>query len=240
MKMATCRWSTRAPIWACVDQALAARNNGGIVIAQVKRVAPAGALPPQTIPAARRARRSHLCWIPSKCRPRRRLMNRRSAASCRARWPASPQWKWDLSKVIARRAAMTLQAGETVNLGLRHIGACALYSAGRRPAWRRYLGDRTRRCRRFAPAGFPIRLRLQPRSHRRFARSIHLLSRPAASNRTLLSFMEVDAAGSVNVSRLAAKPHVTGRHRRLHRYHRPSPEHRLQQLLHRRRAQDRN
>ena len=46
---ATSPTSTRAPISAPLDQALAARNNGGIVIAQVKRLAESGTLKPHDV-----------------------------------------------------------------------------------------------------------------------------------------------------------------------------------------------
>ena len=71
-----------------LDQALAARNNGGIVIAQVKRVAEAGSLRPSTCTCP--ASWSTTSWSsPSRCRPRRRPTTRPSAARSSARWQSS-------------------------------------------------------------------------------------------------------------------------------------------------------
>jgi propionate CoA-transferase len=55
-----------------LDQALAVRNNGGIVIAQVKRVAKSGTLKPHNVHGARCAGRSRSSSRPIRCRRRRR------------------------------------------------------------------------------------------------------------------------------------------------------------------------
>ena len=48
---------------------------------------------------------------------------------------------------------------------------------------------------------------------------------------SLLSFMEVDAAGNVNVSRLSARPYLTAGVGRVRRHHRARAQDRLQRLL---------
>ena len=77
---ATSPTSTRAPISAPLDQALAARNNGGIVIAQVKRLAEAGTLKPHDVHVPGRAGRRTSSSRPTRCRRRRPPTTRRSAA----------------------------------------------------------------------------------------------------------------------------------------------------------------
>ena len=100
-----------------LDQALAVRNNGGIVIAQVKRLAAAG-----TLQAARRRRARH-----AGRRHRRRarpdaddadgstIRRSRARSSGRCRRSRSP--KFDVAKVIARRVAQELRDGDAVNIG---------------------------------------------------------------------------------------------------------------------------
>ena len=63
-----------------LDQAYAAHNNGGIVIAQVKRLAAAGTLPPAAGAGARDPRRRARRRTPTSGRPPRPSTTRRSAA----------------------------------------------------------------------------------------------------------------------------------------------------------------
>ena len=52
---------------------------------------------------------------------------------------------------------------------------------------------------------------------------------------SLLSFLEIDREGSVNVSKLGVRPHVTAGRGRLRRHHRAGEEDRLLRLFHGRR-----
>ena len=116
--------------------------------------------------------------------------------------------EWGVSKVIARRAAMTLQAGETANLGfgISALVPYILLEEGLHGAvtWVIEQG---------AVGGLP----LQDFQFGCASNLEAIVSSPdqftffqgGGFDRTLLSFMEVDASGSVNVSRLASKPHVT-------------------------------
>jgi propionate CoA-transferase len=71
-----------------LDQALAVRNNGGVVIAQVKRLAAAGTLKPHDV--SFRASWSTTSWSrPISCRRRTRLMSRRFRERCFDRCPRS-------------------------------------------------------------------------------------------------------------------------------------------------------
>ena len=99
-----------------VDQALAARNNGGIVIAQVKRIAPAGGLPPQTIRVPGTLV-DHIVLDPQQMQTTQTSYEPAISGELPRPLGSFSAVEWDLSKVIARRAAMTLRDGETVNLG---------------------------------------------------------------------------------------------------------------------------
>ena len=56
-----------------LDQAMAARNNGGVVIAQVERLTTAESIPPQRVVRARRARHAYARWTPGPHHSRRRV-----------------------------------------------------------------------------------------------------------------------------------------------------------------------
>jgi propionate CoA-transferase len=190
-----------------LDQALAARNSGGFVIAQVERVTTAGSMAPQRV------------WIPSTLvdwivvAPEQKQTTQTEmdpAISGEVRRPAD-QFEippWGLEKVIARRAAMELRDGEAVNLG---FGISALVprilleeGLDGRVTWVIEQG---------AVGGMPL-LGFQFGCA---ANAQAIVPSPAqflyfqggGFDRSLLSFLQVDAAGNVNVSRLQGKPHVT-------------------------------
>ena len=190
-----------------VDQALAARNNGGLVIAQVKRIAAAGSLPPQTIRLPG-ALVDHIVLDPQQMQTTQTPYEPAISGELPRPLGSFSPVEWGLSKVIARRAAMTLQAGETVNLGFG-ISALAPYILLEEGLH----GAVTWAIEQGAVGGLPLRdfqfgcasnLEAIVASPDQFT-----FFQGGGFDRTLLSFMEVDAAGSVNVSRLAAKPHVT-------------------------------
>ncbi len=190
-----------------LDQALAARNNGGIVIAQVKRIAPLGSLPPQSIRVP-----STLvdCIVldPEQLQTTQTQYEPAISGELPRPMTSFPQVEWGVSKVIARRAAMTLKEGETVNLGfgISALVPYVLLEEG-------LHGSVTWVIEQGAVGGLP----LQDFQFGCASNLEAIIASPdqftyfqgAGFDRTLLSFMEVDAAGSVNVSRLASKPHVT-------------------------------
>ena len=98
------------------DQALAARNNGGIVIAQVKRVVSAGSLHPQQIRVPG-ILVDYIVEAPEQMQTTQTVYD--PAISGTIKRPASTfePVEWGADKVIARRAAMELSKGEAVNLG---------------------------------------------------------------------------------------------------------------------------
>lgn len=190
-----------------VEQALAARNNGGLVIAQVKRLAKSGTLKPHdvTVPgifvdvivvAPDQMQTTQTAYEP--------------AISGEVFRPVSSFEvpPFDVGKVIARRVARELRHGDAVNIG---FGISALVprifiEEGRH-------GDVTWMIEHGAVGGVPL-LDFQ------FGCSSNAEAIvPSPTNFTyfqgggfdasLLSFLQIDRSGSVNVSRLGAKPHVT-------------------------------
>jgi len=190
-----------------LDQALAARNNGGIVIAQVKHLAERGSLHPQDV------RVPGILVDYVVVAPEQRQTTETPydpAISGELRPPLTPvePVPWGPDKMIARRAALELRAGNAVNLGfgISALVPRILLEEGAHGAvtWVIEQG---------AVGGLPL-LGFQFGCA---ANAEAILSSPdqftyfqgGGFDRTLLSFMQVDADGSVNVSRLAARPHVT-------------------------------
>lgn len=190
------------------DQALAARNNGGIVIAQVKQVAAAGSLHPQQIRIPG-VLVDHVVVAPAQMQTTQTQYD--PAISGELRRPGhmfDGGVEWGLEKVIARRAAMELRRGEAVNLG---FGISALVP---RILQEEGLGDAvTWVIEQGAVGGMPL-LGFQFGCA---ANAQAIVPSPdqftyfqgGGFDRTLLSFLEIDRQGNVNVSRLAARPHIT-------------------------------
>lgn len=190
-----------------VDLALAARNSGGIVICQVKRTTAAGAIPahkvhiPSTLV-------DYVVVDPDQVQATEILYD--PAISGEVRRPISsfkPE-PFSVDKVIARRAAMELMDDGAVNLG---FGISALVpqilieegqaeavtwvieqgAVGGIPLTGFAFG-----CAANAQAIFPT-----PQQFTYF--------QGGGFDCSLLSFLEVDAFGSVNVSRLPSRPYLT-------------------------------
>jgi propionate CoA-transferase len=190
-----------------LDQALAARNRGGVVIAQVERLTTAGSLPPQHV----RIPGTLVDWIvvvPDQWQTTQTEYD--PAISGELRRP-DDQFEipdWGLEKVIARRAALELVDGEVVNLG---FGISALVP---RILLEEGLNDRvTWVIEQGAVGGMPL-LGFQFGCA---ANAQAIMPSPAqftyfqggGFDRCLLSFLQVDGTGNVNVSRLRGRPHVT-------------------------------
>lgn len=190
-----------------IDQALAARNNGGIVIAQVERITAAGSLPPQAV----RIPSTLVDYVVVACDQMQTTQTAYDPAiSGEIRRPnaAFEVPEWGVEKVIARRAAMELGAGEAVNLG---FGISALVP---RILLEEGLdGEVTWAIEQGAVGGMPL-LGFQFGCA---ANAQAIVPSPiqfayfqgGGFDRALLSFLQVGADGSVNVSRLRGKPHVT-------------------------------
>ena len=190
-----------------LDQALAAHNNGGIVIAQVKRVVTAGSLHPQSVRVPG-VLVNYLVTAPAQMQTTQ--TDYEAAISGEVRRPnhTFEIAEWGLDKVIARRAALELAAGEAVNLG---FGISAL--TPRILLEEGLDGAVTWVIEQGAVGGMPL-LGFQFGCA---ANAQAIVASPdqftyfqgGGFDRSLLSFLEIGQDGSVNVSRLASRPHIT-------------------------------
>lgn len=190
-----------------VVQALAVRNCGGRVIVQVKRVAARGTLNPQhvRIPGA---------WVdavvvdPEQQQATQTTYDSSISGQTRRPWDSFEPVPFDVLKVIARRAALELSKGDVANLG---FGVSALLP--RVLLEEGVFHDVTFAIEQGATGGVPL-------GEFQFgcaANAQAIVESPlqfdffqgAGFDLAFLSFLEVDANGSVNVSRLRARPHVT-------------------------------
>jgi len=190
-----------------LDQAMAARANGGIVIAQVKRLAAGGTLPAQSVRIPSTLV-DHVVLDPDQWQTTQTPHDPAISGEVRRPSAAFDPAPWGVDKIIARRAAMELREGEAVNLG---FGISALVP---RVLLEEGLhGAVTWVIEQGAVGGIPL-LGYQFGCA---ANAEAIMPAPAqftyfqggGFDRSLLSFMQIDAAGNVNVSRLAALPHVT-------------------------------
>lgn len=189
------------------DVALAARNNGGIVIAQVKRLVAADSLPAQSVRVPG-ILVDHIVLAPEQRQTTQTDYD--PAISGEVRVPASAfdGVEWGLEKVIARRAALELRQGEAVNLG---FGISALVP---RILHEEGLDGAVTWVIEQGPVGGMPLLGFQfgcAANAQAIVPSPDQFSyfQGGGFDRTFLSFMEIDREGNVNVSRLRARPHVT-------------------------------
>jgi propionate CoA-transferase len=190
-----------------LDQALAARNNSGVVIAQVKRVVKAGSLKPHDV-SVPGAFVDYIVVDPSQWQTTQTLYD--PAISGEIIQPESgfELQPWGPEKVIARRTALELAKNSVVNLG---FGISAnvpriLLEEGRH-------GDVTWIIEQGAVGGIPL-------LGFAFGCSANADAIVPSPNQftylqgggfdvALLSFLQIDRNGSVNVSKLGSKPYLT-------------------------------
>lgn len=190
-----------------MEMALAARNSGGVVIAQVRRIAQNGSLRPHDV-------RVPGILVDAIVEAPDQLQTTATAYD-----PAisgevfRPLNTFDLpafnpSKVIARRVAQELQAGWAVNIG---FGISA--NVPRILLEEGHHGKVTWVIEQGAVGGIPLLdFKFGCASNAEaFVASPHQFSyfQAGGFDCSLLSFLEIDAEGSVNVSRLSATPHRT-------------------------------
>jgi propionate CoA-transferase len=190
-----------------LDQALAAHNNGGIVIAQVKRLAKSGTLRPFSVHVPG-VLVDAIVVAPEQMQTTQTAYDPAISGEVFRPLDSFATMPFGIAKVIARRVAQELRHGDAVNLG---FGISAnvprvLLEEGRHGAvtWVIEQGavggvpllDFQFGCASNAEAMVP-----SPYQFTYFQGGGFDLS--------LLSFLQIGPDGSVNVSRLAARPHVT-------------------------------
>jgi len=190
-----------------LDQAYAAHNNGGIVIAQVKRLAAAGTLAPQQVRVPG-ILVDALVVHSDQWQTTQTVYDPAISGLIRRPVDVIEPAEWGLEKVIARRAAQELQRDDIVNLG---FGISALVP---RILVEEGLADAvTWVIEQGAVGGVPLTgfafgCALNPEALMPSIDQFTLLQ-GAGFDRAMLSFLEIDEEGSVNVHHLPGRRHVT-------------------------------
>ncbi|OAP38907.1 CoA-transferase [Sinorhizobium glycinis] len=190
-----------------LDQALAARNNGGIVIAQVKRIAKEGSFKPHDV----RVPGVLVDYVVVDSEQKQTTQTLYDPAISGEIFRPLDSFRvpeFNIQKVIARRVAQELEAGSAVNLGFgisanvpRILLEEGLHGAVTWVIEQGAVGgvpllDFAFGCASNADAFMP-----SPYQFTYF--------QGAGFDASLLSFLEIDRTGSVNVSKLSFRPHVT-------------------------------
>jgi len=190
-----------------LDQAIAVRAHGGLVIAQVKRITATGSLRPHDVRVP-----GHLVDLivldPDQKQTTETLYDPSISGEIMRPWDSFHLAEHGVEKVIARRAAMELRAGQTANLGfgISALVPRVLLEEGHAQAvtWAIEQG---------AVGGMP----LTGFAFGCAANADAFMPSPqqftyfqgGGFDVALLSFLEVDAQGNVNVSKLGKKPYLT-------------------------------
>jgi propionate CoA-transferase len=190
-----------------LDQALAARNNGGIIIAQVKRITKEGSLKPHDV----RVPGMLVDYIVVDPEQKQTTQTQYDPAISGEIFHPLDSFQvpeFNIQKVIARRVAQELQGGSCVNLGFgisanvpRILLEEGLHGSVTWVIEQGAVGgvpllDFAFGCASNADAYMP-----SPYQFTYF--------QGAGFDASLLSFLEIGKDGSVNVSKLAFRPHVT-------------------------------
>ena len=190
-----------------MELALAAHNCGGKVIAQVKRIAQAGTLKPHDVRVPGMLV-DFIVEAPGQMQTTATPYDPAISGQVFRPLESFRLAKFDVAKVMARRVAMELQSGWAVNIG---FGISAnvpriFIEEGRH-------GDVTWVIEQGAVGGVPLLdFKFGCSSNAEaFVASPHQFTyfQAAGFDASLLSFLQIDREGSVNVSRLSARPHVT-------------------------------
>jgi propionate CoA-transferase len=190
-----------------LDVALAARNSGGVVIAQVKRTVARGAIPAQRayVPSTLV---DYIVVDPAQMQATQTPYDPAISGEARKALADFEAVPWGPEKVIARRAAMELARDDAVNLGFgisplvpgilleEGLADAVTWTVEQGPVGGVPLTGFVFGCSANAEAILPSPYQF-------------IYYQGGGEDVGLLSFMEVGRDGSVNVSRLASKPHVT-------------------------------
>ncbi|UJW87276.1 acyl CoA:acetate/3-ketoacid CoA transferase [Devosia sp. SL43] len=189
------------------DQALAVRNNGGVVIAQVKRITKDGSLRPHDVRVPG-ILVDYVVVDPDQKQTTQTLYDPAISGEIIRPLDSFRLPELSIQKVIARRVAQELEAGSAVNLGFgisanvprilleEGLHGAVTWVIEQGPVGGVPLLDFAFGCAANAEAYVP-----SPHQFTYF--------QGAGFDASLLSFLEIDRTGSVNVSRLSFRPHVT-------------------------------
>ena len=190
-----------------MEMALSTRNSGGLIIAQVKRVVQNGSLKPHDVRVPG-ILVDVIVEVPDQLQTTATPYDPAISGEIFRPLHSFKIPEFGVSKVIARRVAQELRAGWAVNIG---FGVSAnvpriLLEEGRH-------GDVTWVIEQGAVGGIPLLdFKFGCASNAEaFVASPHqfIYFQGGGFDCSLLSFLEIDAEGSVNVSRLPATPHRT-------------------------------
>lgn len=190
-----------------MELALAAHNSGGIVIAQVKRVAQSGTLRPHDVRVPG-ILVDMIVEAPDQLQTTATAYDPAISGELFRPLDTFTTPAFDAAKVMARRVAMELESGWAVNIG---FGISAnvpriLLEEGRH-------GEVTWVIEQGAVGGIPLLdFKFGCSSNAEaFVASPHQFAyfQAGGFDASLLSFLQIGEDGSVNVSKLAVRPHVT-------------------------------
>jgi propionate CoA-transferase len=196
-----------ASMLGALDLAYAAHNNGGIVIAQVKRIAEGRTLNPRDVRVPG-ILVDAIVHAPEQLQTTQTPYDPAISGQQRRSLSTIPPVPFSLEKVMARRASRELQNGETVNLG---FGVAALVphilleeNLPQEVSWVIEQG---------AVGGVPLLdfvfgVSQNPDAIMPSIDQFTLLQ-GGGFHRTFLSFLEIDQQGNVNVHSLPKRRHVT-------------------------------
>jgi acyl CoA:acetate/3-ketoacid CoA transferase len=190
-----------------LDQAYAAHNNGGIVIAQVKRIAAAGTLDPRQVRLPG-ILVDALVVHEEQWQTTQTVYDPAISGQIRRPLEVVEPAPWSLEKIIARRAAQELRKDDTVNLGfgISALIPRVLVEEGHADAvtWvieQGAVGG-------VPLTGFAFGCALNPQALMPSTDQFTLLQ-GGGFQRAMLSFLEIDQYGNVNVHHLPGRRHVT-------------------------------
>lgn len=190
-----------------LDQAYATHNNGGLVIAQVKRLAKAGTIPPQTVRVPG-ILVDVVVLAPDQMQTTQTQYDPALSGELFAPDDHIEPLAFGVEKIIGRRAAMELRPGWIVNLGFGISAGVPRIMAeaglGDALTWVLEQGP----VGGFPLTGFAFGCALNPDAIVQSTDQFTLLQ-GGGIDAALLSFLEIDQHGNVNVSHLPSCPHVT-------------------------------
>ncbi|MBV9290046.1 MAG: acyl CoA:acetate/3-ketoacid CoA transferase [Hyphomicrobiales bacterium] len=190
-----------------LDQALAVRSNGGVVIAQVKRLAAAGTFRPHDV-VVPGILVDYIVVAPDQLQTTHTPYEPAISGEIFRPLSSFETPPFDIAKVIARRVAQELRDGDAVNIG---FGISAnvpriLIEEGQHGAvtWvieQGAVGGVPLLDFQFGCASNAEAIIQSPQQFTYF--------QGGGFDMSLLSFLQIDRTGSVNVSKLGVRPHVT-------------------------------